>query len=155
MLHFITMNSGIISLIISFSALLVAVYSVLYTHHFNKRNLTIDEVYIDHDEKYPLLSFSINNMSPAPIRVCSLTFFNDASEIVKPLDYSPEATPLEIHEYSNPLRQTTVIDPHDHLEVSYFFEDSIKVTAVTVVCKERIYRLHKDRTFELNPVDVD
>lgn len=155
MFHFVTTNLGIISLIISLSALLVAIYSILYTHHFNKRNVDIDEVYIDRDEEYPLLSLSINNLSPAPIRVCSLTFFNDASEIVRPLDYSPEATPLEIHESSSPLRQATVISPHDYLEVSYFFEDPVEVAAVAVVCKERIYRLRKSRTFKLNPVDVD
>lgn len=155
MFNFITSNLEISSFIVAFTALLVSTYSVFYTRHFNKRRIEIDECYIDFDEEYPLISFSINNMSPVPIKVNSLTFFNSAGQRVSPVDYTPELSTMEYHEFANPLRQVTVISPYGSLEVSYFFKSPREVSSVTVTCKERIHHLHKQRTFELNPMYVD
>lgn len=155
MFNFITSNLEMLSFIVALSALLISIYSVIYTHRFNKRRIDIDECYIDFGEKYPLISFSINNLSPVPIRVRSLTFFNSSGTHVRHLDYTPVPTPMEHHEFADPLQQVTAIPPNESLEVSYFFENPDKVSTVTVLCKERIYHLHKQRTFELNPVRID
>ena len=155
MINFVTSNSEVLSLVIALLALLIAVYSVLYTHHFNKRSIAIDENYVDFSEKYPLISFCMNNMSPVPVKVCSLTFLDNSGQTVKPIDFVPDPDSLSIVEFANPLRSTTVVNPHNSIEVSYFFEDSDKVAYVTVSCTERIYRLRKHQTFELKPVNVD
>lgn len=155
MFNFIMANLEILSFVVAFFALIVSIYSVIYTHRFNKKQIDIDECYIDFSEKYPLISFSINNISPAPIRVRSLTFSDSSGALVNTLDYEPEPAHLKIHMLANPLRQVTTILPNRSLEVSYFFEDPDEVNNVTVFCKERIYHLHKQRTFELNPVRID
>lgn len=155
MVDFITSNSEILSLVIALLALIAAVYSVLYTHHFNKRSVVIDEVYVDFSEEYPLISFCINNMSPVPVRVCSLTFLDSSGQIVRPVSFTPELSPLRVPEFASPLLGITVIKPHDSIEVSYFFEDSDKVASVTVSCAEKIHRLRKHQTFGLYPVCID
>lgn len=155
MFKFIMSNLEILSFIVAFSALLISIYSVIYTRHFNKRRIDIDECYIDFSEDYPLISFSINNMSPVSIKVLSLEFSNNSGAPVSYLDYIPELTSMENHEFANPLKQATTLLPNKSLEVSYFFENHEEVSTVTVFCKERVHHLHKQRTFVLNPVRID
>ena len=155
MIKFITLHSDGLSLMISLIALLVAIYSVIYTHIFNRRDLCIDEVYIDSSEEYPLIFLCINNVSPVSVKICNVVFKNHSGEVIEPLDYIPEPKPYKIPEFNSPLRQTTTLEPHNDLEVSYFFRNADEVANVTVYCKERIHRLRRYRTFPLNPMDVD
>lgn len=155
MINFVLTHLEILSFIIALSALLISVYSVIYTHRFNKRCIDVDECYVDSNGAYPLVSLRINNMSPMPIRVRSLVFSDSSGEVVAPLNYVPELTPLQLPEFSDPLRQDTTLEPHGDLDVSYFFEDSDEIATVTVFCKERIHHLRKCCTFELDLVDID
>ena len=155
MIKLIMLHSNGLSLMISLIALLVAIYSVVYTHILNRRDLCIDEAYIDFSEEYPLISLCINNVSPVSVKICNVVFTDHFGEVIEPLDYIPEPKPYKITEFNSPLLRTTMLEPHNALEVSYFFRDADEVANVTVYCKERIHRLRRYRKFPLDPVDVD
>ena len=90
MLEFITENINILNLIISTLALLAAIYAVVYTHVFNRRQIEVDGFYIDPSrEEATELTFSINNISPKSITVNKISFMCDGIEVQSFDDHNP------------------------------------------------------------------
>ena len=161
MLDFVNSNNGMISLIISFLALLVAIYAVIYTHLFNRRRIAIDGFYIDSSRPSATeLSFSINNISQKSITLESISFICDGVESKSIDDHvnKPEFVEgplgrrilMPVLDSGEPdiLECPTILLPNSHIEFTYYLHP-FKSADIKVTCAQRIHLLSKTQTFSV------
>lgn len=161
MLEFITENINILNLIISTLALLAAIYAVVYTHVFNRRQIEVDGFYIDPSrEEATELTFSINNISPKSITVNKISFICDGIEVQSFDDHKDEpeyvSGPLGIkikvpsldNGIPDILESPTVLLPNSHMEFTYYLPH-FKKANIRISCNQRIHHLSKEQTFSV------
>lgn len=143
-----------LNFIIAFLALLASIYSICYTRRFNRRRIVISDGTIDCSGKFPLISFSIINPSPASITIEAITFADAKNKAINPLEYTPSLNLYEIPQFADPPSFPCVLTPYENVEPSYYINASLDCLNVTVVCKERIFRFKKQQTFSLHLSDI-
>lgn len=159
------MNYDLLNFVIATCALLVSLYSVYYAHRSSRPKITTigGNVYITSDNP-PIAWFEICNISPVPVTITDIVFSTPSNEIIEPLfDYEPARTcssggPFNIqlpvmlsdYQYSEPLDPPCIIQPHESLELGYYFQEKHITLTVTVTCAERIYHFGKTQSFPIH-----
>ena len=161
MFDFVNSNNVIISLVISFLALIAAVYAVVYTHMFNRRRIDIDGFYIDSTRPSATeLSFSVNNISQRSITLSEISFNCDGKETESIDDHVNKPEFIEnpfgqkvlmpVLDSGEPdiLEGPTILLPNSHVEFTYYLPP-FKRAEIKITCKQRIHLLSKTQTFSV------
>lgn len=151
-------NFDLLNFIIAVLALLVAVYSIFYTHRQNRHRIIITsgERYIN-SENTVMHCFDINNICPSPVTLMSICFRDTSGKTIEPIDYEPEADAfcyVPDYMYSSPLCAPCLLQPYQDLAFGYYFTQSYECINVTIVCDERIHRFKKRRSFLVHFTDI-
>lgn len=135
----------IISICLSSIALVVALYSVFYTHYFNRYSIFVGDVDFDRDEEegFPfLVSFNLINDSPKYIVIENVQLYGID---LRP-DFEPPLEPMAFHLDQSPFSGTATIPSGNRLELSYFCASKSSFT-VTVTANRRINGFSKSKSF--------
>lgn len=167
MIKFIMLHISELNFIIATLAFLAAIYSIFYTRKFNRHKISVnDGVFYSDEINLPIAWFEIHNISPVPVTIVKIEFFNLNNHIHPVMDYDPVQTyssaPYGLHipdvipeyKYSDPLTSPQILQPHSSLELGYHFNCVYDCLTVTVTCKERIHRFKKKQSFILHLPDV-
>lgn len=148
----------LLNFIIAVLALLVAVYSIFYTHRQNRHRITISssERYAD-DNVHVMHCFEINNICPSSVTLDSISFRDNTGNSVIPLEYEPESdslTHIPNYMYSNPLMTPCVLQPYQDIPLGYYFEKSYDSLTITIRCNERIHCFKNRQSFLVHFSDI-
>ena len=162
-------NYDVMNLIVAILALLIALYSIWYTRHCNKRKILITNgEFISTANNPPIARFEMFNMSPVPVTVLNVDFFSDSKFAVEPiLNYEPKQTytlsgpySTEIpdiisgYQYADIIDTPTVILPYNSLELGYYFKEIHSTLTLKVICDERIHHFKKHQSFFIHFSDI-
>lgn len=156
--HFVE-HSTIYSLVISFIALIVSIYSVWYTKLQNRHNIEIEFVDLDVYNNQPLINFHILNDSNSSIKIENLTVSSDVDVL---LNYEPEPSkPNQSHLFSMPaivpshyhssnFEVPYTISPNESSTYTYYFSGAPSEIKITVETNQRIdrWRTYKTWSFQ-------
>lgn len=122
------LNFDLLNFAIAVLALLVAIYSIFYTHRKNRHQITISssERYAD-DRMHIMHCFEVNNICPSPVTLAYICFQDNNGNSVAPLEHEPESdflTHIPDYMYSNPLMIPCVLQPYQDIPLGYYFEKS-------------------------------
>ncbi len=151
-------NFDLLNFIIAVLALLVAVYSVFYTHRQNRCHITISncERYSE-DEMHIIHWFEINNIGSSPVTISSVNFLDAHNDLIIPIDYEPEPgslTYIPDYMYANHLESDYVIQPYQDIQLGYYLPASYDCLTILVKCDERIHHFKKHQSFSVHFSDV-
>lgn len=151
-------NFDLLNFIIAVLALLVAVYSVFYTHRQNRCRITVSncERYSE-DGIHIIHCFEINNIGSSPVTITSVGFLDACSNLIIPIDYEPESdsfTYIPDYMYANHLEPYCVLHPYQDLQLGYYLPASYDYLTILVKCDERIYHFKKHQSFSVHFSDV-
>lgn len=168
MLNFITMHMNELNFVIAALALATAIYSIFYTRRFNRHKISVNNgVFYSDTNNLPIAWLEIHNISPSPVTVLKIEFFESGNCIQPAKDYKPIQTyssaayglkiPDIIPEYmyAEPLDPPQILHPHSSLELGYYFDHSYDYLMIKVTCEERIHRFRKTQTFNLHFSNVE
>ncbi|HCR83895.1 MAG TPA: hypothetical protein DIW07_10875 [Lachnospiraceae bacterium] len=145
-------NFDFLNLVIALLALLLALYSIYYTHRFNRRKIVIGSGVFHSDEMDPPIAwFTIHNTSPVSITVADIAFLNSKGEDISPLlTHEPTQIPMYIipdYKYAEPLDSPQVIQPYNSLDLGYYFDSVYRTMTIKVTCLEHIRLFRKSKSF--------
>ena len=137
---------NIVSICISAVALVVAIYSVVYTQYLNRFALIVCDAYIDQDEPdFPfLLSFKVMNDSPKFVVIESLTISDNVKLCP---EFTPPDEPLTMYEEQDPFCGAAVVPSGGGIDFSYYCEAPVSSFIVTITAYHRINRFSKTHSF--------
>lgn len=157
----------ILNFIIAVLALLVAIYSIYYTHRFNRRKIFISSGEFHSDSiDPPIAFFEICNLSPVPVTILDINFFTQPGNSVRPLEnieptqtysesqYSRIADMIPEYKYAEPLEAPQVLPPYESVELSYYFDKIYDCLSIKVVCDERIHCFKRHQSFSVHFSDI-
>lgn len=163
MLKVITMYINELNFVIAALALATAIYSIFYTRRFNRHKISVNNgVFYSDANNLPIAWFEVHNISPSPVTVLKIEFFELGSCIHPVMCYEPIQTysstaydlkiPDIIPEYmhSEPLDPPQILHPHSYLELGYYFDHTYDYLMIKVTCEERIHHFRKTQTFNLH-----
>ncbi|QTJ49178.1 hypothetical protein FE331_00390 [Dolosigranulum pigrum] len=152
--HFVE-HSTIYSLVISFIALIVSIYSVWYTKLQNRHNIEIEFVDLDVYDSHPLINFHLLNDSNSSIKIENLTVSSDVDVL---LDYEPVGSDPYIpgfvppHYRSSNFEVPYTISPNESSTYTYYFNGAPSEIKITVETNQRIdrWRTYKIWSFQFD-----
>lgn len=160
-----SLNYDLMNFIVAILALLIALYSIWYTRHCNRRKITIvNGDFFLTAANPPIARFEICNLSPVPVTIENVEFFSKSKLTVQPLlDYEPKQTytatgpfNLEVpdiisdYEYTDILDSPQIIQPYSSLELGYYFDEYHPLLTIKVSCNERIHHFKKHQSFSVH-----
>lgn len=154
-------NLDLPNLVIAILAFLVALYSIHYTKKLNRRKLQVTDgvVYLD-EEDPPIAWVTIHNISPHPVTLVNVEFF-DGQNLVSPI---PDYEPVQAHsalvltpeyKYADQVTSPRVLQPYTSDSVGYYFSEYHSTMTVRVTCLERIHHFGRRQSFVVHFVKVD
>lgn len=151
-------NFDLLNFIIAVLALLVAIYSVFYTHRQNRCRITISncERYSE-DGIHTIHCFEINNIGSSPVTITSVGFLDACNNSIIPIDYEPESDSLTYIPdcmYANHLKSSCVIQPYQDIPFGYYLPTSYDCLTIFVKCDEQIHHFKKHQSFSVHFSDV-
>lgn len=164
-----SLNYDLMNFIVATIALLIALYSIWYTHHCNKRKITIaNGEFFSITGNPPIARFELCNLSPVPVTIKSIKFFTEQKIVVHPLlNYEPKQTytvsgPLGFkipdiisdYQYADILDSPQIIQPYGSLELGYYFNEYHPLLIIKVSCEERIHHFKKCQSFPVHFSDI-
>ncbi len=164
-----SLNYDLMNFIVATIALLIALYSIWYTHHCNKRKITITNgEFFSITGNPPIARFEIYNLSPVPITVNSVEFFLESKLTVQPLlNYEPKQTytilgpfdskipdTISDYQYADILDSPQIIQPYSSLELGYYFNEHHPLLIIKVSCNEQIHHFKKCQSFAVHFSDI-
>lgn len=161
---------------IAFSALLISLYSVYYTHKENRHRILVTESSIIMDDPYnpPMIRFSLFNDSKSSVTIINLIVSSiDSSAINFLADYEPTfdepktiqssidvmgiQIPTTPHidfgraphpiEYQNPFRDQVLIPSNQGHEFSYYVAEPIVNAEIIVTTEQRLRYFKHSQSF--------
>ncbi|MDD3363010.1 MAG: hypothetical protein PHW34_15190 [Hespellia sp.] len=147
-----------LNFIIAVIALCVALYSICYTRKQNHPRITVSsgESYVINNS--PTMSrFELNNMSPVPVTILSITFADINGNSIYPVEYEPQCSPMEYipeYMYSDHFCFPCILHPYQETSFGYYFATSFETIVITVVCNECIHHFKKKQSFVTHFLNV-
>lgn len=160
-----SLNYDLMNFIVAIIALLVALYSIWYTWHCNRRKITITNGdFFSTAANPPIARFEICNLSPVPVTIENVEFFSGPKSSIQPLlDYEPEQTytvmgsfgfkipdVISTYQYADILNSPQVVQPYSSLELGYYFDEYHPLLTIKVSCGERIHHFKKHQSFSVH-----
>lgn len=137
--------------LISFCALLAAVFSICLTLHLNARDFLVDRIHWDfEDPDAPGLSFRLVNMGAQTLTILSIEFYSGKDHIEPIVNYVPTyEDEYETYPYDEPdmFDGVEAFIPYGTETYFYRFEKAHPELKVKVRSKERIKLFRHSRSF--------
>ena len=161
MINFITMHINELNFVIAALALATAIYSIFYTRRFNRHKISVNNgVFYSNANNLPIAWFEVHNISPSPVTILKIEFFESSNCIHPVMDYEPIQTyssaayGLKIPDIAPEYMHSEHLDP-PQIELGYYFDHIYNHLIIKVTCEERIHHFRKTQIFNLHFSNVE
>lgn len=139
--------------VISIAALLIAVYSVYYTHKTNNFRVHVDNTVISLGGFNPyLLSFEILNDSPKAIYLEGLTISGKGLKLLPEHQYvKPNNTYILPDVEQSPFVSKTLLSVNTPVEFSYYIAEPVDLVTITIKTNVHIRCFSKATSISVRP----